>query len=251
MKIFISCIFIVLLVSGCANSSKKFGGKAQAHNNKMDVPSTLSPVFYKNAQCEDIDSDFASRTRYDGSTRPSNRNGGKHGGTDWTINIGQPLLAIASGEVIHKGEGGMMEGKYIWLLHSPKDTGMPYWIYSKYQHLDKIPSIKIGTKVKVGDVIALGGDTGTKGGHYGHHGYPHLHLNIKKTKSPDYKITGSKIKPGKHINTDFLYLFEKTRHMPKAFIENPVKDTEVQISYMKDGKIIPEDAKIIWPIECH
>ena len=249
MKSIIFCLMIFsIILSGCAKNGSKM--RAGGMKSKMDIPSTLTPVFYNNAICEDIDSPFASHTRYDGSKRPENRNQGKHGGTDWTIEIGQALLAIAAGQVIHKGEGGMMEGKYIWLLHSPEQTGMPYWIYSKYQHLDKIPDIKIGTNVKVGEIIAIGGDTGTIGGHYKSTGYPHLHLNIKKTKAPLYKIEGSKIRPGKHINTDFLYLFEQTKYMPKTFIQNPVKNDEVQVSYVKNGKIVPDDAKIVWPIEC-
>ena len=247
-KLILSLIVLSIVLAGCAKNGP--GKRAKGIKSKMDMPSSLTPIFYNKAICDDIDSPFASPTRYDGSSRPSNRNEGKHGGTDWTISVGEPLLAIASGKVIHKGEGGMMEGKYLWLLHSPEQTGMPYWVYSKYQHLDSIPDIKIGTDVKVGEVVAIGGKTGTVGGHYKHTGYPHLHLNIKKTRNIEYEINNSKIKIGKHINTDFLYLFEQTQYMPKAFIKNPAKKNEVLISYVKNGKIVPEDAKIVWPIEC-
>jgi len=57
----------------------------------------------------------------------------------WTsvFDEGTPLLAIAAGEVIASGEGGRLEGFFIWLRHSPDDTDLPFWTYSKYQHLLK------------------------------------------------------------------------------------------------------------------
>ncbi len=248
LRLVLLCTLPFLLTS--LHAKKGFGNKAEDRKMKMEKASGLTPVFYNNASCNDIDSEYGSKTRYDGSQRPKNRNKGHHGGTDWTITIGEPLLAIADGKVIHKGKGGRMEGKYIWLLHSPKQTGMPHWTYSKYQHLDKIPDIEVGTNVKVGEVIAIGGDTGTKGGHYGNHGYPHLHLSIKKTREPNYEISWGKLRAKKAKGTDVLYLYNNTIHTPKLFENIKTQPNEVLVGYVKNGKITPQDAKLIWPIAC-
>mgnify|MGYP001564167371 FL=1 len=104
--------------------------------DEMIRPSGLQAVLPDEVRCPEIASPFGSETRYDGSRRPSWEFGGYHGGIDISLAEGTPLLALAAGTVVNKGEGGRMEGNYLWLRHSPEDTGLAYWVYSKYQHLN-------------------------------------------------------------------------------------------------------------------
>ena len=127
-------------------------------------PSGLVPLFPSDAVCPEVASPFASTTRYGGSYRPSFRYGGLHGGLDLSLDEGSPLIALASGKIIGMGIGGQALGIYLWLQHAPEDTGLPFWVYSKYQHLLELPKHEIGDKVQVGQVIALSGKTGTTGG---------------------------------------------------------------------------------------
>lgn len=80
-------------------------------------------------------------------------------------------------------KGGAAVGFYVWLQHSPEDTGLPFFVYSKYQHLRELPALKTGERVKVGQVVGISGKSGTMGGHYGAVGYPHLHLTTVASPS--------------------------------------------------------------------
>ena len=163
--------------------------KGSARKREMIRPSGLQPIFPSNVNCPEIASPFGSPTRYDGSSRPSwAPGGGFHGGIDITLADGTPLLALANGMVVAKGK--CMLGIYLWLRHSPEDTGLPYWVYSKYQHLQSLPELSIKTKVTMGQVIGRSGITGTTGGHFGIWGYPHLHLTTLSSASGEYQIKG-------------------------------------------------------------
>lgn len=129
-----------------AMQGKRFGEDAAApsrdtveRRDHAIAASGLEAAFPDGHACQPIACPFASPTRYDGSRRPNDRNGGLHGGIDLSLSEGTPLLAVADGEVIALGEGGRMEGIYLWLRHSPEDTGLPYWVFSKYQHFSALP----------------------------------------------------------------------------------------------------------------
>lgn len=197
-------------------------------------PSGLQPSFPAHVRCPQIASPYGSQTRYDGSYRPQSALGGYHGGIDISLAEGTPLLALAAGTVVSKGEGGMMEGIYLWLRHSPEDTGLHYWVYSKYQHLESLPELEIGAKVAVGQAIARSGRTGTVGGHYGASGYPHLHLGTGRSPSGDASV-------GSRGEARGLRLFD-----PLALYQ-----ATVTIPYVdSDGKLTPQGTRVVWPVAC-
>ncbi|MBU2452345.1 MAG: M23 family metallopeptidase [Proteobacteria bacterium] len=175
----------------------------------MDDPSGIKPIFPKKISCVQISSPYGSRTRYDGSLRPENRFNGRHGGIDLSLNPGTPLLAVASGKLVHKAMGNQMEGIYLWLLHSPDDTGLDYWVFSKYQHLQNLPTIDMGDNVIKGQVIAYSGKTGTSGGHYGSKGYPHLHLSTIRSFSGKYLIENNELLQKSALLFDPLLIFKQ------------------------------------------
>lgn len=219
---------------------------------EMITPSGLQPVFPDKARCPEIASPFGSQTRYDGSPRPSwAPGGGYHGGIDLSLAEGTSLLALAAGTVVSKGEGGQMEGIYVWLRHSPEDTGLPYWVYSKYQHLQSLPELPIAAKVVAGQVVARSGRTGTTGGHYGAYGYPHLHLTTHKSPSGEYQIAGSRVlAPGSHLIDPLVIYHEASPKSPES-VDPPPREKAVTIPYVTtDGRIWPQGTRVVWPVAC-
>lgn len=218
------------------------------------VTSGLTMAFPAGFECEAISSPFASPSRHDGSLRRNDRNSGLHGGIDLTLETGTPLLAVAAGKVVATGEGGQLEGIFIWLRHAPTDTGLPFWTFTKYQHLSILPALKVGDPVQVGQVIGYSGNTGTVSKHYGPTGYPHLHLNTLYGHSADYRLKGmyeSRVEAAGAILDDPLILYlgqlgdlSEVRQLPaeRRKVMVPVADAA--------GVVYPSGSKTVWPVHC-
>lgn len=104
------------------------------------------------------------------------RNGYVHEGLDIKVDIGTPLYAVADGTIIKaapdsKGvtEGG---GHMVFIDHG---EGVQSW----YMHLSAY-AVKVGDKVKAGDVIGFSGNSGDSS-------TPHLHY--------EYRIAGVPLDP--------------------------------------------------------
>lgn len=214
------------------------------------TPSGLQPVFPAQARCPVIASPYGSQTRYDGSFRPKWAFGGYHGGIDITLPEGTPLLALAAGTVVSKGEGGMLEGIYLWLRHSPEDTGLAYWVYSKYQHLESFPELEVGATVAMGQMVARSGKTGTAGGHYGMSGYPHLHLTTRKGSRGDESVGAGGGTRGLPL-FDPLAIYHEAGGKLRESAESPLQAKAVPIPYAStDGKVAPPGTRVVWPVAC-
>ena len=135
-----------------------------------------------------------------------------------------------------------MLGIYLWLRHSPEDTGLPYWVYSKYQHLQSLPDPASGAKVVVGEVVAHSGKTGTVGGHYGLYGYPHLHLTTRKSPNGEFE--------GSHL-IDPLVIYHEASLKPKESLDSLPREKSVTISYATtNGQAFPQGTRVVWPVAC-
>lgn len=216
--------------------------------------SGLAPVFPPGFDCPPIASHFASRTRYDGSLRRKDRNSGLHGGFDITLVTGTPLRAQAAGEVIATGEGGRLEGIYIWLRHAPADTGLPYWIFAKYQHLSELPALQPGGRVQPGQAIALSGATGTTGGPMGPAGYPHLHLSTHFATTGEFTLKGdSGFEAGGQgaVLDDpmIVYLPELTDLSQVRQLPEDRRRLAVGV-VAEDGALHPAGSRTVWPVAC-
>ncbi|HIJ57241.1 MAG TPA: M23 family metallopeptidase [Deltaproteobacteria bacterium] len=253
-----------ILISGCHATApsidERRGFKSKTRMTRAEqiaqelIHTGLKPAYPSDATCPEVSSFFGDRTRYDGSLRTLRSNNGYHGGMDISLPAGTPLVAIADGTVIQTARGGRLVGIKIALQHSPEDTGLPVWIYSKYQHLDEFPGLKVGDRVKMGDMIGLSGRTGTVGSHYGSSGYPHLHLNIYMSKSKNYQINESdqilRLENRKYLDPLSVYYGkELDSHAIKAL---PEKEKILSIPFMTtDGLVTPLQTKFIWPVLCN
>jgi len=135
-----------------------------------------------------------------------------------------------------------MLGIYLWLRHSPEDTGLPYWVYSKYQHLQSLPELAVGAKVVVGEVIALSGKTGTSGGYFGYYGYPHLHFTTRNSSTGEFQ--------GSHL-IDPLVIYHGASPKPKESVDPPTCENAVTIPHVTtDGQAWPQGTRVVWPVAC-
>lgn len=100
-----------------------------------------------------------------------------HGGTDFRASVGTKIKASNDGIVALVGDR-FLSGRTIVLDHG-------FGIYSVYFHLEK-PLVKEGEKVKIGQIIALSGQSGRVSG-------AHLHFGII--------INGKNVNPIEFINS--------------------------------------------------
>lgn len=87
-----------------------------------------------------------------------------HFGVDLKAFVGTPVLAVEGG-IVRISRNWLAEGGIVIIDHG-------YGLESLYFHLSRLKA-KEGQRVKVGDVIALSGQTGAAQG-------PHLHFEVRK-----------------------------------------------------------------------
>ena len=74
------------------------------------------------------------------------------------------MIAAAAGTVVGKFMGrNSARGIEIVLRHAPEDTGLPVWIYTGYAHLDEMPDLEVGQRVRLGEIIGPTGNSGVSG----------------------------------------------------------------------------------------
>lgn len=211
----------------------------------------LRPLYPADAKCLEANSFFADTTRGDGSARTTRFYAGYHGGLDIPAPEGTPIVAVADGAVVHKGEGGGIGGIGIVLRHAPEDTGFPVWIYTEYKHLREMPDLDLGRQVKMGEVIARAGKTGTVGTRaYGSAGHSHLHLTA-------WYAAGDKYRPGRMLIPldgywmDPLALFRGPPLASAELAALPDPAKKVPLAYKTtDGRIVPKNTRVVWPFAC-
>jgi murein DD-endopeptidase MepM/ murein hydrolase activator NlpD len=98
------------------------------------------------------------------SSEFGDRWGKLHKGMDMAADVGEPVYAIADGEVIYAGDGLRGYGNVIILRHDRKTSSL-------YAHNSEL-KVKQGDHVAQGTLIALLGSTGHSTG-------PHVHFEIR------------------------------------------------------------------------
>lgn len=92
-----------------------------------------------------------------------------HAGMDFTAPRGTPIYATGNGKVIQANSKSSGYGKIVKIDHG-------YNYVTFYAHMSKM-NVKIGQKVKRGDVIGYVGNTGLSNG-------PHCHYEVRKNGNP-------------------------------------------------------------------
>ena len=128
---------------------------------KMDKKLYVKPVEGK------ITSDFGYRkSPLHGATT-------NHSGIDFGVPIGTSVKAIADGTIIAANGGIRGYGNGIFIDHGTINGKR---IVSEYGHLSSF-LVKVGDKIKQGQIIAKSGNSGISTG-------PHLHLTIRENNIP-------------------------------------------------------------------
>jgi len=99
------------------------------------------------------------------SSEYGERWGKMHKGIDIAASSGEPVYAVAAGEVIYAGDGLRGYGNVVILKHDEKITSL-------YAHNTAL-KVKLGDQIKQGDLIALLGSTGHSTG-------PHVHFEFRQ-----------------------------------------------------------------------
>jgi len=256
-----SMLFLVtLLSSGTYAQRGEFRERGGESNRNWIQETGLQPVFPAGYRCPKITSAFAATTDGRGNRRDPAIHGGKHGGVDIGFDVGHPLIAVAGGQVVaegpESGDGAQMEGIFLWLRHAPEDTGLPFWTFSKYQHLKERPMLKIGDRVRSGQVVALGGDTGTYSRKFGGGSLPHLHMSTFISEYEDYEVKGQNrnlVRARDSLHVDMMILFIPGITLDKAR-SNPQQDgidKRLPVAASNwEGRLNDPAARLAWPVAC-
>lgn len=208
----------------------------------------LRPRFPANTACRDIDEGYAisyaakrDREQY-------------HGGIDMPAPWGTPIVAAADGTVVGKYEGAhSFRGIEVVLRHSPEETGFPLWIYTQYAHFSEMPSVKVGERVRKGQVLGPTGNTGIgRSGRQSGRRRPAIHFAVFYSTSPRYVDDRDRIIPAEGYWMDPVALFRNKMPLDSGAMKAlPEAEKEVPIAIMfEDGQTLPADAKIVWPYTC-
>lgn len=256
----ISILFLVTMLSVRAYAQRGEVRERGGESNQSWIQETgLQPVFPVGYQCPKITSAFAATTDGGGNRRDPAIHGGKHGGVDIGFEVGHPLIAVAGGQVVAKGpefgDGAQMEGIFLWLRHSPEDTGLPFWTFSKYQHLKERPALDIGDRVSPGQVVALGGDTGTYSRKFGGT-LPHLHMSTFISEHEEYEVMGrgrNLVKARESLHVDMMILFIQGISMDKArsnLSQDGIDKRLPVAASTREGQLSDPAARLAWPVAC-
>jgi murein DD-endopeptidase MepM/ murein hydrolase activator NlpD len=154
-----TAVLSVLHKSGIAKpaAAPPPGGKAGPPKHTAPPPLTTVPEQYAGSMRWPLDA-------YIVSSEYGERWGKIHKGMDMAAHVGEPVYAIADGEVIYAGDGLRGYGNVVILRHDRKTTSL-------YAHNSEL-KVKQCDQVTKGTLVALLGNTGHSTG-------PHVHFEIR------------------------------------------------------------------------
>ena len=208
------------------------------------IETGLKPDFYNNKQCGFCDDcwaiDYTHKREFPAL----------HKGTDLPKKFNEPILAMADGTVVGIFQNEFSrKGIEIVLRHRPEQSGLPYYTYTQYTHLNKMPDLQIGESVKLGQQIGLNGNSG-KAGIKNKSRRPALHLAVMYSKSPEWSQfqRGFLVKDGYWMDP-LAFLRNEAPYESKEV--KKLKSKKVKVGYKKtNGEIVPAGSIKIWPFMC-
>lgn len=220
--------------------------------NRGLIATGTGPRFPEDAKCPGIDDfwamDYASKRNKETY----------HGGIDIPVPWGTPMRAVAAGSVVAKYEAHQSKrGTEVVVRHSPDQTGLPFWTYSAYGHLDAMPDLKIGQRLKMGDIIGPTGNSGIsakgkQGSAQSTLRRPAIHLAMFYSKASTYSEANSTIIPVDGYWLDPMAFYrgkEPFRSQHVKALQESEKDIDIPIMF-DGGATQPADTKMIWPYTC-
>jgi len=210
----------------------------------------LRPRFPDHAKCRGIDEKWAiSYTWKRGKEQ-------YHGGIDMPAPFGTPIIAAADGEVVGVFDGvDGYRGREVILRHSPQDSGLPVWTYTQYSHFEELPALKLGERVKQGQVLGPTGNSGRgrKSTAQSTNRRPAIHFAAYFSPSEHFVISkDSVVVPVEGQWMDPNALFRGKLPLDSASLKAlPEAEKEIPVAVMfPDGEVFPTGAKIVWPYVC-
>ena len=210
------------------------------------IETNLVPVFIDGGDCPEIDSE-----KWAIDYTHKRERAALHKGIDIPQPRGTPIRAIADGVVVGKFENeNNKKGIEVMLRHTPDQTGLPFWTYSQYTHLQEMSPLPIGAKVRMGDEVGKTANTGKMGKRIRRDA---LHFAILFSESPDWSndIVVVTPKDGYFMDPNAFYRLEPP-YDSQSLAKLPRDQKQVPVPYMKaDGTLVPANTKRIWPYVCN
>lgn len=213
------------------------------------IETGLGPVFPQGIICPGIDDTWAMDYGFKRSREAY------HGGIDLPAKWGTPMLAVAAGTVVgvFKGEDSA-RGMEVVLRHSPADTGLALWVYTQYGHMDAIPDLTVGQRVRMGQYLGPTGNSGVSGMSQKQTGLrrPAIHFAVFYSTVPKFAEVRDVIIPVDGRWMDPIGFYRQTPPFESAALKAlPDADKGASIPVMlEDGGVLPTDTKLIWPYAC-
>jgi len=228
----------------------KYKGGSGAENVTIQkargvIETDLRPDFINGGECPEIDSEkWAIDYTY------KRNRAALHKGIDIPQPRGTPIRAVADGVVVGKFENkNNRKGVEVMLRHTPTQTGLPYWTYSQYTHLQAMSPLPIGAQIIMGDEIGKTANTGKMGKKIRRNA---LHFAILYSKLPEWSNDGVVVTPadGYFMDPNAFYRLEPP-YDSQSQVMLPTDQKRVSVPYMKtDGTLVPASTKRIWPYAC-
>jgi len=209
------------------------------------IETGLSAAFIDGAACPEIDSeqwaiDYSHKRPWPAI----------HKGVDIPQPRGTPLRAVSDGTVVGKFlNQGNRKGIEIMLRHAPEQTGLKFWTYSQYTHLEAMSPLAIGAEVRMGQEIGKTANTGKMGRRIRRDA---VHFAILYSESPEWSNDGRFVTPkaGYWMDPNAFYRLAGP-YDSGSLAGLPDDQKQVPVPYMKpDGSFVPADTKRIWPYPC-
>ena len=210
------------------------------------IETGLYPEFIGGADCPEIDSE---KWAIDYSFKRGGR-AALHKGVDIPQPRGKPLRAVSAGTVVGKFMNeGNRKGIEVMLRHTPEQTGLTFWTYSQYTHLQEMSPLPIGAEVKMGVEIGKTSNTGKMGRRVRRDA---LHFAIFYSAHPEWSNDGRVVTPkeGYFMDPNAFYRLQPP-YDSQSMLRLPGDQKTVPVPYMKtDGSFVPTETKRIWPYPC-
>ena len=182
-----------------------------------------------------------------------------HGGIDIPAPFDEPVLAVMDGEVIARYAGERSpRGIELVLRHTPAQSGLPVYVYTRYTHFREMPGLKPGDRVAMGQVLGPTGNTGVMGCEIRGQdcGWKQrrslLHFDVLYSSDARYFDSGTMIVPFGAQWMDPNALFRGRMPVDSAAMKAlPEADKAVAVPYqLRSGVRVPSDTRMVWPYAC-